>query len=156
MNLLERKNRLPVRAARNTQRQQVCDLLVAAGLPTEDVTAEMLEHFIVVELDGALRGIVGLEPYGTLALLRSLAVDSVWRSQGIAARLLERAERHAQGLGVTQLFTLTATAQQYLEKHGYVLIDRSLAPDEIREHAQFRWLCPDRAVCLCKSLERAQ
>ncbi|HWX33859.1 MAG TPA: hypothetical protein VNZ53_41320 [Steroidobacteraceae bacterium] len=49
-------------------------LLEAQGLPVSDITAGHLEHFFFAGSDGAPTGLVGLEIYGTDALLRSLVV----------------------------------------------------------------------------------
>lgn len=156
MTSAEWTNEYSLRQARPEDLQSVCEILAAAELPTEDVSVEMLNGFIICAQDGAVFGVVGVEIYGTRALLRSLAVDEACRSQGIAARLLAAVEMRARQSGVLQLFALTVTAQRYLENHGYVRIERSQVPDAIQAHAQFRHLCPETAICLAKSLESSR
>jgi amino-acid N-acetyltransferase len=48
--------------------------LAAAGLPVADLPAAHLDDFWGCREGTALIGVIGLEPYGAVALLRSLAV----------------------------------------------------------------------------------
>jgi amino-acid N-acetyltransferase len=77
-------------------------LLQAQGLPVSDITDEHLEHFFFVGSDGSPTGLVGLELYGTDALLRSLVVGENARSQGLGSALVEHAEQHAASSGTCQ------------------------------------------------------
>ena len=52
----------------------VRELLAVAGLPTADLTAASRAEFWGCEAGQELAGAIGLEPYGSVALLRSLAV----------------------------------------------------------------------------------
>ncbi len=61
---------------------KVKELLSDAGLPTADLTARHMEHFFVWNSDEKLDGVVGLEIYGDVALLRSLAVRADKRGEG--------------------------------------------------------------------------
>ena len=49
-------------------------LLAAAGLPVADLTAAHLDDFWGCREGTALISVIGLKTYGTVALLRSLAV----------------------------------------------------------------------------------
>lgn len=63
-------------------------------------------------------GVVGLEVYGKVALLRSLAVSATSRGNGYGKDLVARAERYAQSLGVTEIYLLTTTAATFFEQLG--------------------------------------
>jgi len=140
------------RNARSEDHADIRSLLSAVGLPTQDLSNERFEHFIVCMADDVVAGVVGLEHYGSSALVRSLAVAEPYRSKGIAVNLLLGIENHARKMGVTMLFTLTTTAQRYLEKQGFVVIERSDVPAEVRASAQFSELCPETARCLAKPI----
>ena len=70
-------------------------LLSEDDLPTQDLSDEAFEHFVVCLVNDVVAGVVGLERHGSFALVRSLAVSEQHRSRGIAAKLLLRIERHA-------------------------------------------------------------
>ena len=58
----------------NPNESAVKQLLSESGLPIADITAQHLQHFFGCGSDLELEGLVGLELYGEVALLRSLAV----------------------------------------------------------------------------------
>lgn len=131
-------------------------LLAASGLPSEDLTAQHLEHFIVLAQSGRIAGSVGIEKLGQDALLRSLAIDTMTRGEGFGKRLLQEIESHALSNDVRDLYLLTTSADNFFEHHGYQRIDRSTVPDSIRNTRQFALLCPASAICLHKSLTHQQ
>src|SRR5919109_1866946 len=88
----------------------VAGLLEAANLPTSDVMPEKLDTFYALEHDGHVRGIVGLELFGNVGLLRSLVVSPEERMHGVGSRLVVHAERVAAARGVASLYLLTTTA----------------------------------------------
>ena len=95
---------------------------------------------------------VGLEIYGTVALLRSLAVAPDGQGRGLGAALLAHAERAARQRGITALYLLTTTAEAFFARRGYVRLPRQAAPPVLRQTAEFAALCPASAVCLTKAL----
>lgn len=128
-------------------------LLTAAGLPTADLTAAPLADFWGCGDGADLIGVVGLEIYGTVALLRSLAVAPDGQGRGKGAALLAHAERVARQRGVQALYLLTTTAEAFFVQRGYVRIPREAAPPILRQTAEFAALCPASAVCLMKALD---
>lgn len=129
------------------------DLLGAAGLPTEDLTAVSFPRFVVARSEGVVAGVVGVEIYGPVAMARSLAVSPAYRKQGIASALLSAAEELAASRGASVIYGLTVTIEAFLAKRGYGRIERADAPDEIRQTAEFARLCPESAALMRKILD---
>ena len=117
-------------------------LLQAQGLPASDITDEHLEHFFFVGSDGSPAGLVGLELYGTDALLRSLVVAENARHKGLGATLIDHAEQYAASKGVRSIYLLTTTAQAFFKRLGYERIERSTTPPSIERTREFAGLCP--------------
>ena len=128
-------------------------LLAAAGLPTADLTAAPLADFWGCDDGANLIGVVGLEIYGTVALLRSLAVAPAWQGQGLGSALVAHAEQAARQRGLAALYLLTPTAEAFFTRHGYVRLSREAAPPLLHRTAEFAALCPASAVCLMKALD---
>jgi len=128
-------------------------LLTTAGLPVADLTAAHLDDFWACGAGEDRAGVIGLEVYGTVALLRSLAVAPDWRGRSMGSALLAHAERVARQRGVQALYLLTTTAANFFARHGYVRIPRDIAPPALQRTAEFAALCPTRAVCLTKALD---
>ena len=140
------------RPARPAELDAVAGLLSAADLPVEDLTAAMLDGFVVATEDDVIVGVVGLEIHGSNALLRSLAVARRHRSRGLGARLVNAIESEARARGVTALYLLTTTATTLFERAGYTAHDRASVPASIAATAEFSSLCPDTADCLWRDL----
>jgi amino-acid N-acetyltransferase len=127
-------------------------LLAAANLPTSDLSDEQLTTFFYCGPAAAPSALIGLEIYGTEALLRSLAVDPSLRSTGLGSALVEHAEAHAENRGVGTLYLLTTTAEAFFARRGYHHIDRAIAPAAIRSTREFAGLCPASSAFMFKRL----
>jgi amino-acid N-acetyltransferase len=127
-------------------------LLTESGLPTSDLTRRHLTHFFGCGSDTELAGVVGLEPYGDVALLRSLAVAVPHRCAGLGTRLVAHAERHAQNQGVKSLYLLTTTAEAFFLRRGYARVPREEAPAAIKATREFAGICPVSSAFMVKYL----
>jgi amino-acid N-acetyltransferase len=127
-------------------------LLARSRLPTADLTPALMQHFLACGPPEDLAGVVGLELYGPVALLRSLAVAASHRSTGLGKTLVAAAEAHAQSCGVQELCVLTTTAERFFERLGYERADRDAAPTVIRGTSEFTSLCPASAAFMRKRL----
>jgi amino-acid N-acetyltransferase len=130
----------------------VLELLEASGLPHGDVTAALMPHYLVARRGAALLGVIGLEPLGEVALLRSLAVASSHRGRGLGVELTRSLEDHARSLGVAQLYLLTTTAERFFGRLGYRAMARGDAPPPIQGTLEYRELCSSTSVCMVKAL----
>ena len=99
-----------------------------------------------------LRDVVGLELFGEVALLRSLAVASSRRGTGVGSGLVAHAERHARDQGVQSLFLLTTTAEKFFLRRGYTRIPRDEAPAAIKGTKEFSGICPSSSAFMVKQL----
>lgn len=127
--------------------------LAEAHLPHDDLSSH-LRHFIVASEGEVIVGIIGLEVYDHIGLLRSLVVTPGARKQGIGRDLVEKLCGHAVAQGVRDLYLLTMDAQDYFSRLGFERIERSLAPQPIRATRQFSELCPSSAILMYRSLAR--
>jgi amino-acid N-acetyltransferase len=129
-------------------------LLHAHGLPVLDLTDEHLQHFFFAGPDGSLTGLVGLEIYDSVALLRSLVVDENARGTGLGAALTHHAEHYSASKNVGAIYLLTTTAELFFRRLGYQRVDRTLAPPAIEHTREFAELCPTGSAFMVKSLKQ--
>ncbi len=127
-------------------------LLKASQLNSSDLTPEHLRHFFGLGTKEEPEGIVGLEVFNTVALLRSLAVTSSRRGAGLGSKLLAHAENYARILGIKSLYLLTNTAESFFKHRGYQSTARDDAPSAIRETKEFSEICPVSSVFMVKQL----
>lgn len=127
--------------------------LAEAHLPHDDLNSH-LRHFIVASEGETIVGVIGLEVYDHIGLLRSLVVAPDVRKQGIGRNLVEELCKHAMAQGVCDLYLLTMDAQDYFSRLGFERIERTLVPQLIRTTRQFSELCPSSAILMYRSLSR--
>ena len=132
--------------------EQVKIILMSSDLPTEDIVSPSCVQFFGIFEDTNLLAIIGLELYGNVGLLRSLAVLPTSQHSGLGNRLVKHAESVAMQNGVEQLYLLTTTAEAYFLQQGYNSASRDEAPEAIKATSQFAGLCPDSAAFLSKTL----
>jgi amino-acid N-acetyltransferase len=131
---------------------EIKQLLSACELPTADILPSKSMLFFGRRSEAKLVGVVGLEVYGQVALLRSLAVDPKHRKHGLGRSLVDFAEAHATTLGVESLYLLTTTADAFFSRLGYSPVSRGEAPSSIKITSQFSGLCPASSIFMSKHL----
>jgi amino-acid N-acetyltransferase len=139
-----------IEAARASDLAGVRWLLRYEQLPDDDVSEQLLEHFMVYRDEIGVVGAVALEPFGEFMLLRSLVVAAEYRKEGIGARLTLVAEAQAERRRAKAVYLLTTTAERFFAKRGYRTIPRADAPNEIQRSSQFTHLCPSTAILMVK------
>jgi amino-acid N-acetyltransferase len=137
---------------RSPRRGDVIGLLEGASLPTSDLSDANMQEFFYAGPATAPIGIVGIQFYGSDALLRSLVVSAAHRAQGLGQRLVEHAEQHARSHGVGTIYLLTTTAERFFLSRGYIVTPRDSAPPAIRATPEFANLCPASSAFLSKHL----
>ena len=152
MRTRRRKSDMNIERARSSDLPDIQALLTQAQLPAGDLSAAALEHFLVIRAGDEVTGAVGLEPFGTVALLRSLVVTDDLRGRGFGGALTDAAEDLARTLDVASVYLLTTSADAFFLSRGYRPIQRSEAPEKIRSTTQFNTLCPDSAVLMTKEV----
>jgi arsenite methyltransferase len=138
--------------------QAVTRLLREAGLPVSGLTELIssadaddgaLRGGLTIAAAGARRtvaGAAGLEVYGRDGLLRSVVVDPVWQGRGLARELVASRLHQAAKLGLRTVYLLTGTAAGYFSQLGFTPVDRSEAPQGLRDSPEFTSLCPDSTL----------
>ena len=131
---------------------KVMNLLAACSLPNADISEKKVQHFFGCGPEGNPQGVVGVELYGDVALLRSLAVEKSVRGKGCGKRLVREVEDHAARSGVKHLYLLTTTAEKFFQSLGYASVDRERVPAPIRSTTEFSSLCSTTATVMTKDL----
>jgi amino-acid N-acetyltransferase len=126
-------------------------LLERSGLPTSDLDAAQ-PQFIVLCEGAQIIGAGALQPFGSIALLRSVAVEPQRRGSGLGRMIVQELERRACACDVSQLVLLTQTAARFFAQQGYRIIDRQQVPRTVQGSEEFRSLCPASATCMVKML----
>lgn len=123
------------------------DLLVASDLPTAGVD-EHWRTFIVARDGDRIVGCGGAEAYQFAALIRSVAVDPTYRSQGLGRRMVRQLLDRLASRGLREFYLLTTTAEAYFKKRGFKTIDRDEVHPQLLSSREFQDACPSSATCM--------
>lgn len=142
---------MKIRKATNRDLDAVERLLSANDLPVDGVK-ESFSSFVVAEDEGAIVGAVGLEKFGSVALLRSAVVSNDHRGSGVGRGLVEHILKYAEKDGIEELFLLTSTAEDYFPRFGFARTTRSEVPAAVKASAEFQGACPDTALVMTRRI----
>jgi amino-acid N-acetyltransferase len=127
-------------------------LLLENDLPIDDLDDEGIQLF-VARIGDIIVGVIGLENYNTIGLLRSLAVKELYKNQRIGEQLIYYLVQISNRLGIQELYLLTTTAEKYFEKFDFKRMVRESVPDSIKNTKEFVDICPLSAVIMKKELK---
>ncbi len=142
---------LVIETAQRADLTAMLDLLRESALPCAGVERDLAVAFVARE-QGAVIACAALERYGSLALLRSVAVAARWRGQGLGRCLTEAELAEAQRLGVTEVYLLTETAAAFFERLAFRSVVRSSVPPALQASVEWREACPQTATVMVKTL----
>jgi amino-acid N-acetyltransferase len=139
--------------ATEQSRDEIKSLLQSQNLPAEDLPNVLADFFAAVD-GGELIGLIGMERYGHYGLLRSMVVHPDYRNKQIAEKLVQLLEQTASGSGITTMYLLTETAENYFVKKNYQVITREEVPQALFQSSEFSHVCPVSATVMRKDLEK--
>lgn len=95
-----------------------------------------------------LLGCAALEVYGSVGLVRSVAVASERRGSGLGSNLVTALFALAERQSLEQLYLLTTTAAPFFTQHGFQVIERDTAHPAIHASIQWQSVCPQSATLM--------
>ena len=131
-----------IRAAVTTDLPAIEKLLVDSELVPVELAAN-LDHFLVAEQAGII-GVIGSEFADEAVLIRSVAVNTAVRQDGVASALLKQALSQAKNVGCRTAYLFTNTAAEYFSHRGFQVVPRTLVPPTLLNS-------PAVSVCCCSS-----
>lgn len=144
-----------IEPAGNRDLDSLTALLDASHLPTDGLGEHLLQTTLVARDAAGIVGCVALEPYGTTALLRSLAVTPSRRGHGVGQRLARAALDLARQQQVATVYLLTATGAGFFARHfGFRPIARAEMPVAVQQSVEFISACPETAQAMVREVER--
>lgn len=129
---------------------QISELLTQSQLVPVGLDQDHLHLFCHIAESGEIIGVVGVEVYGAVCLLRSLTVREDKRSQGIAHALLTEAVNFARSVKSFEAYLLTETIGDIMSRYGFRDIPREYVPSELLQSPFFNGICP----CSCQLMHK--
>ena len=139
----------PIRPARASDWPSIRALLEARHLPTEGAETQLPAFLVATnETSGAVLGVAGLERYGDVGLLRSVAVVDDLAGKGLGTALVRALLDRARGGGVRDVYLLTTTAPDWFPRFGFTVVRRAELPEVLNASEELRGACPSSAVSM--------
>lgn len=126
---------------------EVLKLLKLVDLPIEGVK-EHFQNFFIVRNDKMTIGCIGIEIYGNVGLLRSVAIHPSFQGKGIGQQLVGKIEEYSAEKELHNIYLLTDTAEKFFLKLGYLLISREETDPKIKQSIEFTTLCTSSPVMM--------
>ncbi|AOZ00905.1 hypothetical protein BKK81_17865 [Cupriavidus sp. USMAHM13] len=136
------------RKATHADLSAITTLLNTAKLPLEGVVDHIGDFRVAVTADGVLVGCAGMERYGTIALLRSVACAPAYRNAGLAGALIGEILGDAKQSGAIEVYLLTTTAPRYFDRLGFEEISREKLPVALSPSRELQGACPAQAIAM--------
>jgi amino-acid N-acetyltransferase len=124
-------------------------LLEARDLPLDGAETHVGDFLVATNgATGSLIGVAGLERYGSLGLVRSVAVADDVAAQGLGSALVRALLQRAGEQGLGAVYLLTTTAAGWFPRFGFRVVRREDVPQALGESAELRGACPSTAVAM--------
>jgi amino-acid N-acetyltransferase len=138
-----------IRPARADDWPAIQALLEARNLPLDGAESH-LGDFLVAPRSASegVAGVAGLERYGNVGLLRSVAVADDLAARGLGTALLRALLRLAGERGIETVYLLTTTAADWFPRFGFTAVRREDLPRALGESAELRGACPGTAIAM--------
>lgn len=140
-------DKLILKKVENKDLSVIKDILEKNDLVYEDIENKNIELFLAYK-NGLFVGIIGLEQYDNIGLLRSLVVLEEYRDKGYGKEICSGLLNYAKDKKIKEVYLLTTTAKNFFEKINFKVIERKDVPDEIKNTTEFSRFCPDSAICM--------
>ena len=132
---------------------EISDLLLASNLVPVQLESDNLHFFCHYDNKGKMVGVIGVEVYDTSCLLRSLAVISEMRNSGIARSLLKEALAFAKSIASYDIYLITETIGDTMERYGFCDIAREKVPDSILKSPYLNGICPCSSRIMYRNID---
>lgn len=132
---------------------QASALLINSKLVPEGLEKDHLTLFYQPDEKKNVIGLIGVELYSGCCLLRSLAVREDRRNQGIARSLIKEALKFAYDKKSFDVYLITETIGDTMERYGFVDVGRESAPSDLLESPFFHGICPCSSRLMHKNIQ---
>ena len=138
-----------IRPARREDWPSIRALLEARNLPIDGAESHVVDFLVATDpASNAAIAVAGLERYGEVGLVRSVAVADDVAAQGLGSALVRALLQRARERGIGAVYLLTTTAAGWFPRFGFRVVRRDDLPQALGESAELRGACPSTAVAM--------
>ena len=102
----------------------------------EDLVAQDISHFYVIEHAHDLIGCAALYQYEEMIEMACFAINNDYQNKGHGKKLLEYCEKVCKKIGAGSIFVFTTQSEHWFIENGFVLGDKNNMPNSRKEFYQ--------------------
>lgn len=93
-------------------------------MPAEDLRSEIAAgvRFVACEIDGAVAGVMGIQPVRSVDLIRHAYVSPEWQGHGVGSALMAHLREGNQRPILVGTWAAATWAIRFYERHGFQLV----------------------------------
>ena len=130
---------------------EILELLRRSSLPPDGVAEHLSDFFVARDSTGRLVACAGLERYGAIGLLRSVAVSAELQKSGLGSQLVARMLEEAQHTGSDEVVLLTTTARDFFARR-FGFKETTREPYAMQLATSVEWQLPRCSSAIVMSL----
>jgi amino-acid N-acetyltransferase len=148
---------ITISKATSSNLDELLRLLTAVNLPHDGVAEHSGGFLTARDAEKRLVGCAGLERYGELALLRSVAVSPDNQGTGLGSKLTAALLDDAARDGIEEVILLTTTARDFFARRfGFIEAQRAAYDESLEQSAEWKLPRCASAVCMSFRIQRRQ
>lgn len=113
---MDKHSQLNIIKARNEHLLDIYSLLNDLDLSIDGVSDHISNFFVLIE-ENLIIGVIGLEIYEDVGLVRSVGIAKSHQDMGLGKKLVEALELYAFERSLKEIFLFTETAETFFSKH---------------------------------------
>ncbi len=117
-----------------------------------DDNLDTLDELLVLERQGEIAAMAGVEQHGDFGILRSVLVRPAFRKQGLAEALVTRLHEQSLQQGIRMLYLITEHAAGFFERQGYSRLPLEDTPEAVQAFRRQQCRCAPCAVAMQRDL----
>ena len=138
-----------IRPARTEDWPGIRALLEGRNLPIDGADSHVADFLVATDAASNVAiAVAGLERYGEVGLVRSVAVADDVAAQGLGSALVRTLLQRARERGIGAVYLLTTTAAGWFPRFGFRVVRREDLPQVLEKSAELRGACPSTAVAM--------
>lgn len=147
-------NNIQLSFAQKEDEFDIKNLLFYYDLAVEDILIDNLKHFIIAKSENMIIGVIGIEIYNEIGLLRSFAVSPSFRLNGIGKRLFGNLVIYSYQNKINKLYLFTKNSDVFFRKLGFQTLNRNNLPQSIKRSSQYTTHCVKNVTCMYMQISK--
>lgn len=126
--------------------EEILKILEQNNLPVNDIKCDA--QFYTFSDQNGIIAVAAYESYGSVTLLRSVAVKQFIRKKGYGAKLVTYILNEIEAHGHREIYLVTNSASNFFNRFEFYEISRDSVPEVLKSVGQLNDVCPCSSIVM--------